>query len=368
MGVYRKNITFFICSMSSGGAEHQVAILSDLLVKENYDVTITTFGDTKDHYPINKNIKRVRLAEEKPRWIKFLAIFWYLLTIKTDVVISFTQRANFFTLIPLCFRRVRVIAGERNFSVGKPLMKEKILHKWLYRRANIIVPNSFSQKDYIIEHTPRLKNKVVTITNYTDLQKFKYSILPCNDIIRVGVFGRYNSQKNYPRLIRAVRELKDLGHTKFCIECYGNHHSKGNQMNSSYIEYKTLVEELGVGDVIHLNDHVQNVAELMPTFDAICLPSLYEGWSNSISEAICCGKPMLVSNVSDNAHMVYDGENGYLFNPESVDTIVEAFVKFFNLDADQRRAMSLKSREIAEQLFDKEEFVAKYIKLIECWQ
>ena len=139
-------------------------------------------------------------------------------------------------------------------------------------------------------------------------------------------------------------------------------------MNPYYVEYKNLVEQLGIEDVIHLNDHVQNVAELMPMFDAICLPSLYEGWSNSISEAICCGKPMLVSDVSDNKYMVHDGENGFLFNPESIDDMVNTFDKFFQLNMEQRRAMGLISRKIAEQLFDKEEFVAKYIKLIECRQ
>lgn len=365
MNMSKKNITFFICSMGSGGAEHQVAVVSNFLVERGYDVTITTFGDDRDHYEINPNIHRVRLGEKKSKLVKFLSIFWYFITLKTDVVISFTQRANFFALIPLCFRRLKVIAGERNFTYGKPSFYERILVGLLYYRTNYIVPNSHSQAEYLTRSNPKLANKIVVITNYTDLDKFTICPSAKNEKIRVGVFGRYNSQKNYPRFIRAVHQLKEQGCANFQIDCYGNHHFKGDLMNENYLEYQRMVDELRVGDVIHLNDHVQNVAELMPMFDAICLPSLYEGWSNSISEAICCGKPMLVSDVSDNKYMVHDGENGFLFNPESIDDIVSAFNKFFHLNAVQRVKMGQKSREIAEQLFNKEDFVDKYIQLIE---
>ena len=368
MNICKKNITFFIGSMSSGGAEHQVSILSNLLVERGYNITITTFGDNKDHYEINPKIHRVRLAERKSSFVKFWSIFWCFLTLKTDVVISFTQRASFFALVPLSFRRIRVIVSERSLSVGKQSIQEKLLHKLLYRKVSAIVPNSYSQGDYIKRHAAYLAARVVTITNYTDLERFVYIEPPYNNFLRIGIFGRYNEAKNYERLIRAVYVLKRQNQYNFQIDCYGNRHFKGDKMNASYLEYQRLVDELGIGDVIHLNDHVQNVAELMPMFDAICLPSLYEGWSNSISEAICCGKPMIVSDVSDNKYMVHDGENGFLFNPESIDDIVNAFNKFFQLNMEQRRTMGLISRKIAEQLFDKEEFVAKYIKLIECRQ
>jgi glycosyltransferase involved in cell wall biosynthesis len=96
------------------------------------------------------------------------------------------------------------------------------------------------------------------------------------------------------------------------------------------------------------------------------LPSLFEGFSNSIAEGICCGKPMLVSDVSDNRIMVHDHENGFLFDPNDVDSIVDAFIRFFSLDTSEMTMMGHKSREIAESLFDKEAFIESYINLIEC--
>lgn len=102
----------------------------------------------------------------------------------------------------------------------------------------------------------------------------------------------------------------------------------------------------------------------MGEYHAICLPSLYEGFSNSIAEGICSGKPMLVSDVSDNGVMVKDGLNGYLFNPNDCESMCEAFVKMCNASEDDMVAMSKKSREIAEALFDEDRFINEYIKLL----
>ena len=97
----------------------------------------------------------------------------------------------------------------------------------------------------------------------------------------------------------------------------------------------------------------------------MCLPSLHEGFSNSISEYICCGRPVICSDVSDNSVMVHDGENGFLFDPLNVESIMEAFVRYFDISFEQRDKMGVRSREIAESLFDKDKFIESYIKLIE---
>ena len=74
---------------------------------------------------------------------------------------------------------------------------------------------------------------------------------------------------------------------------------------------------------------------------------------------------MICSDVSDNSVMVHNGENGFLFDPEDVESIVSAFLKFISLSSDEREEMGKRSREIAMSLFDKEKFVSEYVNLIE---
>ncbi len=361
-----KKITFFICSMGSGGAEHQISVLTSMLLRKGYDIELVTFGGYEDHYPIDSRIKRIKIARNSNRLFKFFAIFIFFIVHSTDCIISFGQRENMLALFPLLFRpKVKVIAGERNFTVAAQSKVEKILFKFLYKRADFIVPNSYSQGDYIKSMQPNLSKKVFTITNFTDINQYTYSNPPCqNKIVQVGVFCRYHKQKNYERFAKVLQMLNE-SNLKIHIQWFGNIQNSLGQYNQDYIRFKSLIEQYNIGNLIQLNDHIKNVKDMMPLFDAICVPSLHEGWSNTISEGICCGRPMLVSDVSDNGRMVKNKENGFLFNPLDEQSMYDAFVEFLRTDYEDKINMGKKSRERACALFDADRFVNSYVKLIE---
>ena len=351
--------------MGSGGAEHQVATLTTMLSGKGYNTEVVTFSGQKDHYQLDGRVNRIRIAHNSNRLVKLLSIFWFFLTHKTDCVISFGQRVNLLCIIPLLLRpRVKVIAGERNFTVGEPDKIERMLFKYLYKRANFIVPNSYSQGEHILACNPEYADKVITIINYTDTEQYTYSLPIRRDIVNIGVFCRYDKQKNYERFAVVVKMLKDCG-CQLHIDWYGSVENDKGGYNQDYLKFKTLVKEYGIGDIIQLHNHINNVRDLMPQYDALCLPSLYEGWSNTISEGICCGRPMLVSDVSDNNRMVRHRENGVLFDPIDENSIYNAFVEFLALSYADRLQMGERSREIACELFDADKFVDSYIGLIE---
>lgn len=362
-----KRILFFINNLSSGGAEHQLCELASALSDRGYNVFITTFGDIADHYKYSTGIIRHHIAPFKGNIHKYLSIWFYFLRIKTDWVISFGQRENYLCLLPLLFRsrsKLHVIAGERNTTTGKPTRQELFLLNFLYRRADYIVPNSSSQRNYIIRRYPSYCTKTVWISNFTDLSHYQMLPLPRNKVANIGIFGRYTIQKNCLRFVEAIKTLRRVTNQKFVIKWYGNVKVK-DQPNPMFVKMLSKVEEYGLKDCLILNDHIADVAHEMKQLDAICLPSLWEGFSNAISEAICCGRPCLVSDVADNSIMVQDGINGFLFNPTNIDSIVSAFLKYFSLSQEDCQQMSMASRRRAEELFNRERFVGSYVGLID---
>lgn len=363
-----KHVTFFIASLSSGGAEHQLVTLAGFLKDRGYPVTIVNYSDTPDHYVVPSGVDIVKLGKGRSSVRKVLAIISYFLRIKTDVVISFGQRDNFFCLIPLLLRRkIQIIAGERNFTVGGSDFYEKWLLRILYKRASYIVPNSHSQREYLLKKNPQWKDKIITITNYTDVLEYasKDNHRTDSDKLTFAIFSRLVPQKNCLTFAKVVRRLKDRFGSHLVFSWYGNMTPKG-ESNILYLRrLQADINTLGIEDMFILNDHIHDVARIMSIYDAICLPSLKEGFSNTISEAICIGKPVLASDVSDNKYMVHDGENGYLFDPLSVDNMVEVISRFYLLSEEERLHMGQKSREIAENLFQKDIFVNSYINLIE---
>lgn len=364
-----KRITIIGGSLGSGGAEHQCAQLMNMLVEKGYDVTFVSFTDVEDHYPTSPKIHRVHIGRGQSNEKRLLKLEWYILTVKTDVLLAFSQRMSVLSLFMMLFRPdVKVISSERNFTIDAPDKWEKILMKTgIYRRSNFVVPNNYSQGRYLAEKMPALKNKIQVITNYTEIDKYVSTPVPCNEIPRIGIFCRFEKQKNFHRFLEAlyILNVRNNYKYKYHIDWYGNHSFPSEEQTKYFEEGVQKIHDYKLDDYITIHNPTREVNKLIPTFDVMCLPSLHEGFSNSISEYICCGRPVICSDVSDNSLMVHDGENGFLFDPLNVESIMEAFVRYFDISAEQRDKMGVRSREIAESLFDKNKFIESYIKLIE---
>lgn len=361
-----KKITCFIASMNSGGAEHQMVQLLSVLIKAGFDVTLLNRGDIPDHYQVPDGVKRNRISNGRNSLERLFIHFFYFLRNRSDVFISFEQRENLFMMPAMFFKnkRVRVIVSERNLTYGKPSKFEKLSMAFFYKRANYIVCNSYSQRKHLLNRRPDWKDKIITITNFTDTTLYQPKPLPKNDVIKIGIFGRYKPQKNGERFLSVLNKLKEVATTDFHVDWYGNIHEV-NELEPGYVRMTNLVKEYSINDVITLHDKTNKVIDLMHTFDAICIPSLYEGFSNVISEGICCGKPILAGNVSDNSVMVEDGVNGLLFNPEDEGSMVTTINNFLGLSYNQRQAMGEASRRKALELFDSQRFANSWLEIVE---
>lgn len=361
-----KKIACFIGSLSSGGAEHQMSLLTGFLAEKGYDVTIYTIEDVNDHYTLDQRIKRVRLSPRKSYFIKVLSFMKSALFVKADVVLSWGFSQNCFLLIPLLLRPdVQVICGERNYTKGRNSIWERILYSGLYIKAKYIVANSFSQTEYEKLRHPFFAKRMKTITNYTELDKYTYRPVQKEGIINIGVIARCEEQKNVHRFLQALAIVKDSCSIVFHVDWYGNHIFTTEHQKAYYDECVAIINNNGLNNLISFKDPITNVQEVIPKYCLMCLPSLFEGFSNSLSEYICCGRPVVCSDVSDNHVMVHHSQNGYLFDPLSVNEIASSLIKFLSLTEEEQQQMCVKSRDIAEELFNKDKFTNSYINCIE---
>ena len=368
-----KRIICFTESLGGGGAEHQIVLLAGLLEEKGYDVSLVTYASLPDHYDTPKRVNRIDIGFTRAKGkmikalIKAVKVFFFFLRVETDCVIAYRECANLRVLPPLFFRshRIRVVCSDRNTSKSLSLKHKLLLHV-LYRRADFIVPNSNTEAEFIIKHKPELRTKIRIIHNYTDLTHFVFRSLP-SDIttLQIGIFSRFSNQKNPFGLAEAISVLKNRTSRPFEVHWYGFQEADVCDIHSCYSLLIKHIERLRLGNTLMLHPAVKDPANKMEAFHAICLPSFYEGFSNSVAEGICSGRPMIVSNVSDNPLMVHEGENGFLFEPDNITSICKAFLRFFNLSFAQMEQMASKSRRIAEDLFNKELFITNYIDLIE---
>ena len=74
-------------------------------------------------------------------------------------------------------------------------------------------------------------------------------------------------------------------------------------------------------DRVTFTGPADNVSELLNAMDVFVLPSLNEGMSNTLLEAIATGLPSVAARVGGNPEIIQEGVCGYLFNAGSVEEL-----------------------------------------------
>lgn len=353
-------ILCFSDSLGLGGAQRQLVGLASLLKEKGYDVTVLLYHNIPfyKHLLDENDVKSVCISSSALTRVWYL--YRYLKKSTYDVIIAYQSSPS----ILACFLRPfiplkKLIVSERGTS-EIITVKTRILFK-LWRFADYIVPNSYSQTNFIKKNVPKYSNKVTTITNFIDTNHFipSHAIKIENCPLRIVSLGRITHQKNIIKYIEAIYLVKCFGHD---IEVMWY----GDTDNSEYNNLcKDLIHKYNLEKVFAFYPANKNVMPLYQDADVFCLPSLYEGFPNVVCEAMSCGLPILCSNICDNPLIVEDGENGILFSPDRAENIADAIIKYMNLSDEKKVQMGVRSRELALEKFSSEVFIQKYIDLIE---
>lgn len=359
----KRRVLLLIDSLESGGAQRQLVGLAVLLKDKGYDVKLIYY------YPFSfykSYLDKHGIANEcvKGGANKLKRLFKIYLIVRQydpDTIISFLNGPNTLAcMLKTVMMGCRLIVSERNTTQNLDFRER--LKFLLMKKADVVVTNSFSQKAFIEKHYPYLLTKVKVITNFVDTDYFiPRPIVKLNkemSACRVVCIGRVTAQKNVLLFLDALYQLKERGFV-FHVDWLGQ---TGNKVY--YAQCIKKVKTLKLEDVISFNEPTENIVQEYQNTDVFCLPSIYEGFPNVLCEAMCCGVPVLCSNVCDNPMIVRENDNGLLFNPNDIHDIVSKFEIFFNLSSEEKRHMGEKSRLFAVSDFSKNSFVEKYEQII----
>jgi len=354
-----KKILCFIESLCSGGAERQLCGLAILLKQRGYDVKVVTYVENQFYEPqLRQNGVKYELNTSLwNKWLRPWRMAKLIRREKADVVISFLPMVNMATCLAKSLYNAKLIVGERNTT--QQLSQKDNLLFWLYRFADVIVPNAFSQEQYIKEHFPRLAPKIRVITNFVDTELFRPSAEPTTSRrdTRIICVGRLMPQKNILSFIEAVNLVAKEGY-RFHVDWFGQ-----NFQNGYAEQCFRKVEKLHLNDIFLFHEPSRNIVEEYRNSDIFCLPSIYEGFPNVLCEAMSCGLPVICSDVCDNPMIVCDGENGFMFNPQDVSDMARIMTQMLNVPSAKRDKMIFANREKIINLCSMEAFVNKYIAL-----
>jgi sugar transferase (PEP-CTERM/EpsH1 system associated) len=116
------------------------------------------------------------------------------------------------------------------------------------------------------------------------------------------------------------------------------------------VQTQHLIDAAGLGALAWLPGERSDVAAWMRGLDLFVLPSLAEGVSNTILEAMASGLPVIATAVGGNVELVEPGRSGLLVPPGDVPAMAAALIALAD-DAGRRQAMGRAGRAAAEQRF-----------------
>lgn len=132
--------------------------------------------------------------------------------------------------------------------------------------------------------------------------------VPENGMLLFSV-GELNLNKNHEVVIRAIAGM----------DVYYAIAGKGNLQE----RLQHAIDELGMTDRVRLLGFREDIAELYKAADVFVFPSLREGLSVAMTEAMASGLPVACSAIRGNVDLV-DGNGGALFDPRKVESCTAA--------------------------------------------
>ena len=100
----------------------------------------------------------------------------------------------------------------------------------------------------------------------------------------------------------------------------------------------------------------------MRSFDLFVLPSLAEGISNTILEAMAVGLPVVATQVGGNDELVAPGETGVLVPAGDDSALANALIEVVS-DRELRARQGINARQRAEHAFSLQTMVERYAAL-----
>jgi sugar transferase (PEP-CTERM/EpsH1 system associated) len=258
----------------------------------------------------------------------------------------------------------RVVHGEHGRDITDPEGRNA-KRNWVRRRFAPMVSHfvavSRDLDRWLREDVRVPRAKVSTIPNGVDLSRFAQVGRPeareamglASEAPVICTVGRLDPVKDQAGLIRAFAGLLPA-HPEAVLLIAGDGPCRE--------DLTRVIAELGVADRVRLLGECRNVPEVLAAADVFVLPSIAEGMSNTLLEAMAAGLPVVATRVGGNPEMVEDGVTGRLVPIRDPGTLREALTAYVD-DPHLRAVHGKASRQRAVECFSLERMCRDYVDL-----
>jgi glycosyltransferase involved in cell wall biosynthesis len=245
--------------------------------------------------------------------------------------------------------------GEKTITLG--LIR---LGALLSRHPTKIIYNSFTGAKQHESRGYRATQSVV-ISNGFDCDLFRPDEDAHNRIcqqlgleskaVLIGLVARFHPSKDHFGFLRAASLVSAMHpESRFLLV--------GKGLVETERELTTLVSQLHLTGRVFLLGERTDTPQLTAGLDIACSSSVYEGFSNSIGEAMACGVPCVVTDVGDSAQLVVD--TGLIVPARNPEALAHAMGQLIDAGPAKRKELGTAARRRIESEFSLPKIARRY--------
>jgi glycosyltransferase involved in cell wall biosynthesis len=350
----------FFGNFNAGGVQRVRLHLAKGFLERGYVVdlvVVNAVGKMRPQVPEGANI--IDLGA-RGALTSIFALMRYFRQYKPDAVLSAQTNHN---IAAIWARRLsgistRLVVGEHNNL--EEIIKEATFRdrlrplaaRLIYPGADAIMAVSFGVADALSALSGIDRNSIQVIYNPVVLAKIEelsqeeplHPWLNQNDIPIIISVGSLSEQKDYSTLIKAFDHVRREKQIKLIIL------GEGNMRH----ELQGLISRLSLEEDIDLYGFAENPYAFLKRAAVYVLSSKYEGFPNTLLEALACGISAVATNCpSGPAEMLENGRFGRLVPVEDVTAMAEAIQETMDAPLPEKiliqRATEFSSDVIIEQ-------------------
>lgn len=251
---------------------------------------------------------------------------------------------------------------------GQP-WRRRVLRRWCFGWANRVFAVSQELRDYYVVQLGVPASLIEVIPNGVDTGQFwpdpearrvmRARLGVADRTLLVGSVGRLVPIKDYPTLFRAADQLAAEG-MDLRVALVGPSgcapHDGQKDLQQGLASLPRLAER------VIFPGESDEVANWLNAFDAFVLPSLSEGMSNTVLEAMATGLPVIATRVGSNPDIIEDGTSGILFEPRDAAALA-GHLRALAASPELRRRLGLQARARVERSFSQADMTQRYATL-----
>jgi len=233
---------------------------------------------------------------------------------------------------------------------------------FIWRLTNHVVAVSEDARRELLRHNTIRADKVSVIRNGIDVSAFASGNgadgtairsalrIPPQDIL-IGTVGRLTKEKDHKTLLVAFRDLLGRGLPARLLV------AGDGELASSVRE---MVAELGLDNRVHLLGTRSDVPALLRALNLFVLPSISEGLSLTLIEAMAAGLPIVATRVGGNPEVIADGDTGLLVSAADPVGLADALMRVAG-NPSLAAALGQQARARALRHFDIDTMAQRYL-------